>query len=87
MARLLVVVITTFMLMLPVVIVSTISLSRGFGAYIVLGFVFLFSILLSCFTEMEAQEIFVGTATYCAVIVTFIGNLQAAGHGVNTPRQ
>jgi len=69
--------------MLPMVIVLTISMSRGLGACVIFGSTFLFSMALSIFKEIRIKELFVGTATYCAVLVTFLGNLQV-GHGVNS---
>lgn len=48
---------------------------------VVLAFVLSFSAILSLVVEATFQEIFVGTATYCAVLVTFLGNLQGATAG------
>jgi hypothetical protein len=48
-------------------------------AVVVLAFVFIFSGMVSLLADsVGVQEIFVGTATYCAVLVTFLGNLQNA---------
>jgi hypothetical protein len=46
-------------------------------AVVVLSFVFVFSIMMSLLTDAGVQEVFVGTSTYCAVLVTFLGNLQS----------
>jgi hypothetical protein len=46
-------------------------------AIVILAFVFSFSIIVSLPTEAGIQEIFVGTATYCAVLVTFLGVQQS----------
>ena len=50
-------------------------------AVVVLTFDFIFSVMMSLLTEAGVQEIFVGTATYCAVLVTFLGNLQNSRSG------
>jgi hypothetical protein len=54
-----------------------VSMSKAWMAIVVLAFVFSFSIIVSLLTEAGIQEIFVGTATYCAVLVTFLGVQQS----------
>lgn len=45
---------------------------------VVLVFVLTFSIIISVVVEVSFQEIFIGTAGYCAVLATFLGNLGGA---------
>ena len=45
---------------------------------VTLTFVLSFAVVISLLVEATFQEIFIGTATYCAVLVTFLGNLQGA---------
>lgn len=45
-------------------------------AVVVLAFVFIFSVMMSLLMDAGDKEMLVGTATYCAVLVTFLGNLQ-----------
>jgi hypothetical protein len=45
---------------------------------ITLAFVLSFSLVMSLFVKVSFQDIFIGTAAYCAVLVTFLGNLQGA---------
>jgi len=75
-ARLFVVIFAVGVLFIPVILFFLTSMSRVSMAVVVLIFVFLFSFMTSLFSDAGVQEIFVGTATYCAVLVTFLGNLQ-----------
>ena len=76
-ARLLVVFIAVLVLFIPVILFLLTSMSRAWMAAVVLVFVFLFSGMISLLADAGVQEIFIGTATYCAVLVTFLGNLQS----------
>ena len=78
-ARLAIVFLAVSVLFIPVVLFLLTTMSRTWMSIVVLTFVFVFSIIMSLFTEAGVQEIFVGTATYCAVIVTFLGNLHNVG--------
>jgi len=77
-ARLCMVVFAVLILYVPVVLFLMISMSRVWMAVIVLAFVFAFSIVISLLPEARVTDIFVGSATYCAVLVTFLGNLERA---------
>jgi hypothetical protein len=78
-ARLIVVFLAVLVLFIPVILFFLTSMSRAWMSIVVLAFVFVFSIMMSLLTDAGMQEIFVGTSTYCAVIVTFLGNLQNSG--------
>ena len=75
-ARLIVVFLAVLILLIPVILFFLTSMSRASMTVVVLTFVFLFSVMVSLLTDAGVQEIFIGTATYCAVLVTFLGNLQ-----------
>ncbi|TVY81165.1 hypothetical protein LSUE1_G007072 [Lachnellula suecica] len=77
--RLIVVFFAVTVLFVPVILFLLTSMSRASMSFVVLAFVFVFSIMMSLLTDAGIPEIFVGTATYCAVIVTFLGNLQNNG--------
>ncbi|KAH8663439.1 hypothetical protein BGZ60DRAFT_529714 [Tricladium varicosporioides] len=75
-ARLTAVFFAVFVLFIPVILFFLTPMSRGWMAVVVLAFDFIFSVMISMLTDAGDKEIFVGTATYCAVLVTFLGNLQ-----------
>lgn len=75
-ARLIVVFLAVSVLFIPVILFLLTSMSRACMAIVVLAFDFIFAIMMSLLTTAGVPEIFVGTATYCAVLVTFLGNLQ-----------
>jgi hypothetical protein len=77
-ARLIAVLIAVLVLFIPVILFLLTSMNRACMAVVVLSFVFIFSVVISMFTDARDKEIFVGTATYCAVLVTFLGNLQSS---------
>ncbi len=67
-------------LFIPVILFLLVPMSRACMAVVALVFVIAFSMIISLI-EATFQEIFVGTATYGAVLVTFLGNLQGATVG------
>ena len=75
-ARLMVVFFAVLSLFIPVILFLLTSMSRGCMAVVVLAFCFIFSVMMGLLTPAADKEIFVGVATYCAVLVTFLGNLQ-----------
>ncbi|PMD59944.1 uncharacterized protein K444DRAFT_529515, partial [Hyaloscypha bicolor E] len=75
-ARLIVVFFAVSVLFIPVILFLLTPMSRGWMSCVVLVFVFIFSAMISLLTEAGMSDIFIGTATYCAVIVMFLGNLQ-----------
>jgi hypothetical protein len=75
-ARLLVVFFAVLVLFIPVILFLLTSMNRGCMAVVVLAFCFIFSVMMGLLTPAADKEIFVGVATYCAVLVTFLGNLQ-----------
>lgn len=77
-ARLVVVCFAVLVLYIPVILFLLTSMSRACMSVVVLTFVLVFSSIMSLLTDAGIQEIFVGTATYCAVLVTFLGNLQSS---------
>lgn len=74
-ARLMVVFFAVLVLFIPVILFLLTSMSRACMAVVVLAFVFIFSVMMSLLTDAGDKEVFVGTATYCAVLMTFLGQL------------
>jgi fatty acid desaturase len=79
-ARLMAVFFAVLILFIPVILFLLVSMNKAWMAVVILGFVFSFAIIVSLLTEAGIQEIFVGTATYCAVLVTFLG-IQSSARG------
>jgi len=77
--KLLTVIITVGVLIIPVFILLWIPLDRAGITTVVLISVLTFSALMSLFTKAEVREVLVGTAAYCAVLATFLGNTQELG--------
>ncbi|KAF8852360.1 hypothetical protein BDZ45DRAFT_730216 [Acephala macrosclerotiorum] len=75
-ARLMAVFSAVIILFIPVILFFLTSMSRPWMTVVVLAFDFIFSVVISLLTDAGDKEIFIGTATYCAVLVTFLGNLQ-----------
>jgi hypothetical protein len=71
-ARLITVFVTELMLFTPVIVFSLVSMSRAWTAIVVLILTFSFPIIVSLLTNAGIQEIFLGTATYGAVLVIVI---------------
>ena len=80
-ARLVAVFLAVAILFIPVILFLLTSMSKSCMLAVVLVFVLAFSIIISVVVEVSFQEIFVGTATYCAVLATFLGNLGGATAG------
>lgn len=78
MARIIVVFFVISILFIPVIIFMLTSMSHTWMTMIVLIFFILFAGMISLLTEADVPEIFIGTATYGAVLVTFLGNLKSA---------
>jgi hypothetical protein len=76
-AKLIVVFFAVLVLFVPVILFFLTSMSKAWMAVVVLSFVFIFSVMMSLLTDAGVQEVFVGTSTYCAVLVTFLGSLQS----------
>ncbi|KAE9375175.1 hypothetical protein N431DRAFT_436695 [Stipitochalara longipes BDJ] len=67
---------STALLLIPIYIFLTCSMSVRLMAAITLLFALLFASAVSVFTSANRQEVFGATAAYCAVLVVFIGNIQ-----------
>ncbi|KAH8779482.1 hypothetical protein F5882DRAFT_148706 [Hyaloscypha sp. PMI_1271] len=80
-ARLVAVFFAVSVLFIPVILFLLTSMSKACMLAVVLVFVLTFSIIISVVVEVSFQEIFIGTATYCAVLATFLGNLGGATVG------
>jgi hypothetical protein len=76
-ARLIAVFLAVVILFIPVILFLLVPMSKAWMAIVVLAFDFGFSVMVSLLTDAGIQEIFVGTATYCAVLVTFLGIQQS----------
>ena len=66
-----------FIVLIPPILLLLTSLSSTSMVIVVFGLVPQLSLTLSRITRTELQEIFVGTATYGAVLVTLLGLLQS----------
>ncbi|KUJ19257.1 uncharacterized protein LY89DRAFT_731665 [Mollisia scopiformis] len=65
-------------LVVPIFILLWIPETRAWISATVLISVFVFSALMTLFSGARVQEILVGTAAYCAVSATFLGNTQTS---------
>ncbi|KAH8597950.1 hypothetical protein B0O99DRAFT_684650 [Bisporella sp. PMI_857] len=69
-------------LLIPVLLLFLVDMAKQTMAWIVIGFVVAFSGTMTATTDAKTQELFVGTAAYAAVLVTFLGNLNVGGAAV-----
>jgi hypothetical protein len=67
---------STALLLIPIYLFLTCSVSAKLMAMITLIFALIFATAVSVFTTARRQEVFAATAAYCAVLVVFIGNIQ-----------
>jgi len=79
--KMLIAFIAVALLMVPVWVLIFVHMSPTMMCLTVLLFVCAFLTLLSLFTVVKRQDIFLGGATYCAVLVVFLGTLQS--HSTN----
>ncbi|KIN08807.1 hypothetical protein OIDMADRAFT_23563 [Oidiodendron maius Zn] len=70
-------------LLIPIFLLFLTEMSRKTTSVMVLVFVLAFAVSMSLMGA-KAESVFVGTCTYCAVLVTFLGNLQGAATVVVT---
>ena len=77
-ARILAVFVAVSILFTPVILFLLTPMNNACMSVVTLTFVLSFAVVISLLVEATFQEIFIGTATYCAVLVTFLGNLQSA---------
>jgi hypothetical protein len=75
-AKLLALSVAVIILIIPVLLFYLKQMNDGARAGIILVFVLSFGILMSLFTKARLESILVGTCTYCAVLVTFLGSVQ-----------
>ncbi|PMD21474.1 hypothetical protein NA56DRAFT_703659 [Hyaloscypha hepaticicola] len=72
-------------LIIPVFIFLWFPKTQACISATVLISVLVFSTLISLFTKARAQEVLVGTAAYCAVLVAFLGNIVSIpGENIST---
>ncbi|KUJ23408.1 uncharacterized protein LY89DRAFT_713875 [Mollisia scopiformis] len=62
-------------LLIPVMLLFLVDMSKQAMAWLVFVFVLAFCVMVSVVTGARAQDIFIATAAYAAVLVTFLGNL------------
>jgi MFS superfamily sulfate permease-like transporter len=74
--KVIIAVFSTALLLIPIYLFLSCSLSLKLEALITLLFALLFATAISVFTSARRQDVFAATAAYCAVLVVFIGNLQ-----------
>ncbi|KAN0095720.1 hypothetical protein V8E51_016431 [Hyaloscypha variabilis] len=70
------------MLLAPVLLLSLVSMQRKLATTVVIVFVLAFAVLMSALAGAKVEVIFLSTCAYCAVLVTFLGNIQDNGAGV-----
>ena len=70
------------MLFIPIALFLLVPMSKAYMAITVSVFLVVFAVMMSLFAEVGVQEVFIGTATYGAVMVTFLGNLQSTALAV-----
>ncbi|KAK0110099.1 hypothetical protein ONS95_002755 [Cadophora gregata] len=75
---------TVGILLTPVFLLFLVPMSRSWMAVTASIFIVLFSIVVSVVTGAHVYNVFVSTATYSAIVVTFLGNI-SAGNGKVTP--
>ncbi|PMD60665.1 uncharacterized protein K444DRAFT_721015 [Hyaloscypha bicolor E] len=76
-AKLLIVFFTVGILIIPIFLLLWIPLTRAWISVTVLLSVLTFSTLISLLTKATGNEVLVGTAAYCAVLASFLGNAQS----------
>lgn len=62
-------------LMTPVFLLFLTPMSHVSMSIVTASFVLLFALIMSVVTEGKVYEVFVGTATYGAVLIMFLGNI------------
>jgi hypothetical protein len=68
-------------LLIPVFLLFLVPMSRLNMAVTSSSFIFLFILIMSIIAEGRIYEIFVGTATYAAILIMFLGNISSASAG------
>ncbi|CAG8971913.1 hypothetical protein HYALB_00007829 [Hymenoscyphus albidus] len=74
-AKVLALIITFTILLMPVMLLYLKPMSNAARARMVLVFVLAFATLMSLFLKARVEVLFIGTCTYYAVLVTFLGNV------------
>ena len=83
-AKIAVVFSAVLILYIPVMLFMMTSMDKNSMTGVVLASVFMFSVMMSVQKNIEVHDIFIGTATYCAVLTTFLGNISdARGENAN----
>lgn len=75
-AKLIAVLLSVVILLLPVFMLSIVSMEKSLATTLVLIFVLVFGLLMSLFAGAKAGTVFVSSCAYCAVLVTFLSNVQ-----------
>ena len=68
-------------LMTPVFLLFLLPMSHLLMAVTTAGFIFLFALIMCIVTNGKVYEVFVGTATYGAVLIMFLGNISQTAPG------
>lgn len=68
-------------LLIPVYLLFLVPMSHLMMAITSTAFIFLFAIIMTVVAEGRIYEIFVGTATYAAILIMFLGNISQASLG------
>ncbi|CAG8979744.1 hypothetical protein HYALB_00013488 [Hymenoscyphus albidus] len=75
-ARIVLVCVASTILLIPIFLLYLLELSDTLAAATALIFVLAFATMISILTEGKVDTVFVGTSTYAAVLVTFLGNIR-----------
>ncbi|RFU32616.1 hypothetical protein B7463_g3741, partial [Scytalidium lignicola] len=61
-------------IVVPVYLMVLVPMTRAQMASAIAGFAFIFAITMAALTEAKVQDIFLGTAAICAVLIAILGN-------------
>ncbi|KAH8779613.1 hypothetical protein BGZ57DRAFT_889339 [Hyaloscypha finlandica] len=68
-------------LLSPVYLLFLVPMSHLMMAITSTSFIILFAIIMTVVAEGRIYEVFVGTATYAAILIMFLGNISQASLG------
>ena len=78
-AKLTIAILAVTVLFIPIALFLLVPMSKACLTITVFIFLVVFAFMMSLFAEVGVQEMFIGTATYGAVMVTFLGNMHNSG--------
>ncbi|MCJ1236784.1 hypothetical protein MMC14_004766 [Varicellaria rhodocarpa] len=75
-AKLIIAILAVTVFFIPIALFLLVPMSKACLTITVFVFLVVFAFMMSLFAEVGVQEMFIGIATYGAVMVTFLGNMQ-----------